>query len=104
MIAAYFLAFFLQNSRLPCPPILVHLLYIVSPITDHRGHVDIVDLLIKRNASCTSRTASNATAMHLAAGSGRHDICQMLYEASSAEVSSSDCEGTRMIRFVRLLL
>ena len=58
-----------------------------------RGHTQIFVYLLERGADSLAVTANGASALHLAATSGRHDICELLADSNGIDIWAPDGDG-----------
>lgn len=57
------------------------------------GHQETTRIFLAAGIDTTLKTASGATALHLAAGSGNHELCELMSSLDLADVSIEDDDG-----------
>ena len=50
-------------------------------------------MLLGSNCDCTLKTRSGSTALHLAAGSGNHDLCDLMMSLRDSDAFVEDDSG-----------
>jgi ankyrin repeat protein len=61
------------------------------------GHYETTQMLLEAKCDATLTTIPGATALHLAAGSGNHELCELMTSLEHADVSVEDDNGQTAI-------